>query len=62
MPRANCPITVTPGDLQQRVEARVKSGAYASASEMLQRSLDSFRKLRRADAATEVEELLRQLG
>ena len=43
MPRTSRPITVTLGDLQERVEARVKSGAYASASEVMRaavRALD----------------------
>jgi antitoxin ParD1/3/4 len=43
MPRASRPITVTLGDLQRRVEERVKSGAYASASEVVRaavRALD----------------------
>jgi antitoxin ParD1/3/4 len=43
MPRSSRPITVTLGDLKERVEARVKSGAYASASEVLRaavRALD----------------------
>lgn len=43
MPRTSRPITVTLGDLQERVEARVKGGAYASASEVLRaavRALD----------------------
>ncbi len=43
MPRTSRPITVTLGDLQEHVEARVKSGAYASASEVIRaavRSLD----------------------
>lgn len=43
MPRTSRPITVTLGDLQERVEARVKSGTYASASEVLRaavRALD----------------------
>lgn len=43
MPRASRPITVTLGSLQKNVEARVKSGAYASASEVLRaavRALD----------------------
>lgn len=43
MPRTSRPITVTLGDLQDRVEARVKSGAYASASEVMRaavRALD----------------------
>jgi putative addiction module antidote protein, CC2985 family len=43
MPRSSRPITVTLGDLQDRVEMRVKSGAYASASEVVRaavRALD----------------------
>lgn len=43
MPRTSRPITVTLGDLQERVETRVKTGAYASASEVLRaavRALD----------------------
>lgn len=43
MPRTSRPITVTLGELQERVEARVKSGAYASASEVVRaavRALD----------------------
>ena len=43
MPRTSRPITVTLGDLQERVELRVKSGAYASASEVMRaavRALD----------------------
>lgn len=43
MARSSRPITVTLGDLKGRVEARVKSGAYASASEVLRaavRALD----------------------
>lgn len=43
MPRTSRPITVTLGDLQEHVEARVKSGAYVSASEVVRaavRSLD----------------------
>jgi antitoxin ParD1/3/4 len=48
MPRANRPITVIPGDLQQRVEARVNSGAYAFASEVVRPAL---RALDREEAA-----------
>lgn len=55
MPRTNRPITVTLGELQQGVEARVKSGAYASASEVLRAAL---RALDREEAA--VNEWLRQ--
>jgi len=43
MPRSSRPVTVTLGDLRERVEARVKSGTYASASEVLRaavRALD----------------------
>jgi antitoxin ParD1/3/4 len=43
MPRASRPITVTLGDLLERVDERVKSGAYASASEVVRaavRALD----------------------
>lgn len=43
MARSSRPITVTLGELQKRVEARVNSGAYASASEVLRaavRALD----------------------
>ena len=43
MARKSRPITVTLGELQERVDARVESGAYASASEVLRaavRALD----------------------
>jgi antitoxin ParD1/3/4 len=43
MSRTSRPITVTLGELHDHVEARVKSGAYASASEVLRaavRALD----------------------
>jgi antitoxin ParD1/3/4 len=55
MPRTSRPITVTLGDLQERVEARVKSGAYASASEVLRAAV---RALDREEAA--LNEWLRQ--
>jgi antitoxin ParD1/3/4 len=55
MPRASRPITVTLGDLHDHVEARVKSGAYASASEVLRAAL---RALDREEAA--ISEWLRQ--
>jgi antitoxin ParD1/3/4 len=55
MPRTSRPITVTLGDLQDDVQARVKSGAYASASEVLRAAL---RALDREEAA--VGEWLRQ--
>jgi antitoxin ParD1/3/4 len=48
MPRTSRPVTVTLGDLQERVEARVKSGAYASTSEVLRAAV---RALDREDAA-----------
>jgi antitoxin ParD1/3/4 len=48
MPRTSRPITVTLGDLQERVEARVKSGTYASASEVMRAAL---RALDREEAA-----------
>jgi antitoxin ParD1/3/4 len=55
MPRTSRPITVTLGDLQARVEARVKSGAYASASEVMRAAV---RALDREESA--VAEWLRQ--
>jgi antitoxin ParD1/3/4 len=48
MPRTSRPITVTLGELQERVEARVKSGAYASASEVMRAAV---RALDREEAA-----------
>lgn len=39
MPRTSRPITVTLGDLQEHVALRVKSGAYASASEVVRAAL-----------------------
>jgi antitoxin ParD1/3/4 len=48
MPRSSRPITVTLGDLQKRVEARVESGSYASASEVLRAAV---RALDREEAA-----------
>jgi antitoxin ParD1/3/4 len=55
MARTSRPITVTLGELQERVEARVKSGAYASASEVMRAAV---RALDREEAA--VTEWLRQ--
>jgi antitoxin ParD1/3/4 len=43
MARSSRPLTVTLGELQRRVDQRVKSGAYSSASEVLRaavRALD----------------------
>ncbi len=48
MPRTSRPITVTLGDLQERVEARVKSGAYTSTSEVMRAAV---RALEREEAA-----------
>jgi antitoxin ParD1/3/4 len=55
MPRTSRPITVTLGDLHDHVEARVKSGAYASASEVVRAAI---RALDREEAA--VNDWLRQ--
>jgi antitoxin ParD1/3/4 len=55
MPRTSRPVTVTLGDLHRRVKARVKSGAYASASEVIRAAL---RALDREEAA--VNDWLRQ--
>ena len=55
MPRTSRPITITLGDLHERVEARVKSGAYASASEVMRAAV---RALDREEAA--LNEWLRQ--
>ena len=43
MPRTHRPITVTLGELHQGVEARLKSGAYASASEVMRAALRAAR-------------------
>jgi antitoxin ParD1/3/4 len=48
MPRTSRPITITLGDLKERVDARVKSGAYASVSEVMRAAV---RALDREDAA-----------
>jgi antitoxin ParD1/3/4 len=48
MPRSSKPVTVTLGELQDRVSSRVKSGAYASTSEVLRAAV---RALDREDAA-----------
>lgn len=49
--RTSKPITVTLGELHERVEARVKSGDYSSASDVLRAGL---RALDREEAALEV--------
>jgi len=55
MPRSSRPITVTLGDLHEHVESRVKSGSYASASEVMRAAV---RALDREEAA--VNDWLRQ--
>jgi antitoxin ParD1/3/4 len=55
MSRTSRPITITLGDLHERVEARVKSGTYASASEVMRAAL---RALDREEAA--LDDWLRQ--
>lgn len=42
MARAGRPVTVTLGEMQKGVEARVKSGACASASEVMRVPLRAF--------------------
>ena len=48
MARKSRPVTVTLSDLLERVEARVKSGAYASVSEVMRAAV---RALDREEAA-----------
>ena len=48
MARKTRPITITLGELQERVDSRVKSGAYATASEVLRAAM---RALDREEAA-----------
>jgi antitoxin ParD1/3/4 len=55
MARKSRPITITLGELKERVDARVQSGAYASASEVIRAAV---RALDREDAA--LEECMRQ--
>ncbi len=55
MPRTSRPITVTLGELQAHVESRVRSGAYASTSEVLRAAV---RALDREEAA--IDDWLRQ--
>ena len=61
MARSSRPVTVTLGSLQRRVDARVKSGAYASTSEVLRaavRALDREEKVLGDLLRTRVEEAL----
>ena len=53
--RSSKPVTVTLGELHDRVEARVKSGAYTSVSDVLRAGL---RALDREEAA--IDAVLRQ--
>ncbi|MCJ2065606.1 type II toxin-antitoxin system ParD family antitoxin [Methylobacterium sp. J-088] len=53
--RASRPVTVTLGDLQDRVDARVQSGSYTSVSEVVRAGL---RALDREEAA--LDAVLRQ--
>jgi antitoxin ParD1/3/4 len=50
MPRTSRPVTVTLGDLKDRVDARVKTGAYASVSEVMRAAV---RALDREEAAVD---------
>lgn len=61
MVRTSRPMTVTLGEMQATVEARVESGAYASASEVLRAGLRALeREERQFDAIlkAKVEEAL----
>ena len=53
--RTSKPISVTLGEMQERVEARVRSGAYSSTSDVLRAGL---RALEREEAA--IDAVLRQ--
>jgi antitoxin ParD1/3/4 len=48
MPRTSRPLTITLGDLRSEVEGRVRSGAYASVSEVMR---SAVRALGREEAA-----------
>lgn len=48
MERKSRPISVTLGELQDSVEARVSSGAYASASEVLRAALRALEREEKA--------------
>ena len=59
--RANKPVTVTLGGLTDRAEARVKSGAYASLSEVVRaglRALDREEAMMDALIKTRADEVL----
>jgi len=61
MPRASRPITITLGDLRKRVDARVKSGAYVSASEVMRaavRALDREEAALKSWMRTRIDEAL----
>ncbi|MGQ0677141.1 MAG: type II toxin-antitoxin system ParD family antitoxin [Rhodospirillales bacterium] len=55
MPRTSRPLTITLGALRKRVDARVRSGAYASASEVMR---SAVRALEREETA--LDEWLRR--
>ncbi|HSC19853.1 MAG TPA: type II toxin-antitoxin system ParD family antitoxin [Rhizomicrobium sp.] len=61
MPRTSSPLTVTLGDLKERVDERVRSGSYASASEVLRaavRALDREDEALRSALREEIERSL----
>lgn len=61
MSRTSPPLTVTLGELRERVDARVKSGAYASASDVLRaalRALDREESVLRDALRQEIERSL----
>jgi len=61
MPRSSSPLTVTLGDLKERVDERVRSGSYASASEVLRaavRALDREDEALRSALREEIERSL----
>lgn len=61
MPRTSSPLTVTLGDLKERVDERVRSGSYASASEVLRaavRALDREDEALRGALREEIERSL----
>lgn len=62
MPRTNRPITVTLGAYQQKVEARVASGRYASASEVVRAGLEALDRQEEALDEWVREEVRRRLA